>query len=294
MGMQMNFRGPKELKEVVRDFLHSRADELKGKVVVDIPAGYGITSSILKQLGANVKAFDLFPEFFDVEGLECEQADLSKSIPMEDSQADYVICQEGVEHLSDQMHMFREFNRVLKKGGKVVITTPNYSNLKSKLSYLLAESEYAYRLMPPNEIDSVWHSASGELYFGHIFLIGIQRLRVLAKLAGFRIKKVHDFTVHKTSFLLMLFFYPFILLLNILGYRRAMRKKPEIATELKQEVYGEAFRYNIDPGILSGRFLFVELEKETELEDITKLHKDNTKHIETRKKEEIIKEHLCD
>jgi SAM-dependent methyltransferase len=289
----MKFFGTKELKEIMKDFLISRAAELNGKTVVDIPAGFGITAKVLKDIGARVEAYDLFPDFFRCAGLECRTADLSATLPVPDAHADYVICQEGIEHLADQLHMFVEFNRILKPGGSLILTTPNCSNLKSRLSHFLAESEYVYRLMPPNEIDSIWFSGNGRMYFGHIFLAGIQKLRTLAKLSGFRIKKVHTLRVHRTSLLLMLPFYPFVLLANLLTYSRAMKKRPELDREYKRKVYGEALRYNISPSVLAGRFMLIEFEKELELGEVGPALRDTADYAATRKKETELFERLC-
>jgi len=290
----MKFFGTKEMKEIMKDFLMSRSAELKDKVVIDIPAGFGITAKVLKDIGARVEAYDLFPEFFRFGNMECRSADLSQTLPIADNHADYVICQEGVEHLPDQMRMFGEFNRILRKNGCLVLTTPNLSNLKSKISYLLSESEYVYRLMPPNEIDSIWFSDNDKMYFGHIFLAGIQKLRVMARLSGFRIRKVHTLRVHKTSLLLMFLFYPFILVANLLTYWRAMKKRPEIDREHKRNIYGEALRYNIDPAVLSGRFMLIEFEKEFELDEARQSIRNMSRYAETRDKETELFRKLCE
>ncbi len=289
----VKFFGTKEIKEIVKDFLISRAGELSEKTVVDIPAGFGITTKVLRDIGAKVEAYDLFPAFFRLKDMECRPADLSQTLPIDDKHADYVICQEGVEHLEDQLHMFKEFNRILKKKGTLILTTPNYSNLKSRVSYFLSESEYAYRMMPPNEIDSVWFSENNKMYYGHIFLIGIQKLKLLGRLAGFRIRKVHTLRVHRTSLLLMFLFYPFILAANVLSYLRAMKKKKDMDIGIKRRVYGESLRYNIDPKILSGRFMLVEFEKDNELDEVGRSIRNEAKDSETREKETELFEKLC-
>ena len=60
-------------------------------------------------------------------------------------------------------------------------------------------------------------------------------------------------------FLILL--YPFIWLNRVLAYRRAMRKNPGIDTDLKKKVFGEQHRLSLDPKVLTGRHLFIELEK---------------------------------
>jgi SAM-dependent methyltransferase len=250
-------------------FLNSRSTEFAGKTVIDCPAGSGVSSQRLKEFGANVLAFDLFPEFFKVEGLECQAADICKGLPVVDAVADMALCQEGLEHFSDQLKALKELARVLKPGGTLILTTPNYSSLKAKMSYLLCESERFSRMMAPNEIDSVWMkdaSVSKDVYFGHIFLIGILKLRLLAILAGFRIRKVHFGKVTPTSVFLLPFIYPFIFLSNWQAYRKSLRNNKEISMKHKKRVYGEIFRLSVSPKILIDGSLFVEFEKTPDAE----------------------------
>jgi len=279
----MNYENnPASIKYYVKKYLLANASFYKGKQVIDFPAGNGITSGILKEVGANPIPLDLFTEYFDVEGLHCTRANIRDGLPLESKSADALVCQEGIEHFSDQYQALQEFNRVLKPNGTLLITTPNYSNLRSKLSYLLSESERFNSIMPPNELDSIWMAQkeiTNEIYFGHIFLIGIQKLRVLAKLTGFRIKKIHFTRVKSTSLVLMFIFYPFILLSNWITYTKNLRKNKDYSMETKKATYGEIFRISINPGILVGSHLMVEFEKEQDFENVSQGLKSNHKEF---------------
>jgi SAM-dependent methyltransferase len=262
---------PKSPKYYVKNYLHRIKDELKGKIVLDVAAGSGVTTEILLELGARVEAFDLFPEYFMIKEVECKRADILDKIPVPDGYADYIICQEGVEHFSDQCKAYKEFNRVLKPGGKLIMTTPSYSNLKAKMSYLLFECEDLNKLMPPNEIDSVWmaeKSLNDEIYYGHIFLTGIQKLRVIGKLTGFKISEVVFNRVNKTSLFLMFLFYPFILLTSYYTYYKCMKKNMKISRAEKEKVYREQLMLNTSPKILVDTHTFMVYEKEKELKNI--------------------------
>jgi len=278
----MNYEdNPKSIKFYVKRFLIQNKDRFLGKKIVDFPAGNGITSRILKEIGAEPIAFDLFPEYFTEEGIECKRAEIAKGIPVEDETADAVICQEGIEHFPDQLNAFREFNRITKNGGTLLVTTPNYSNIRAKLSYLLSESERFNSMMAPNELDSIWMSKqdiSAEIYFGHIFLIGIQKLRVLARLAGFKIKKVHFTRAKSTSVILLPFFYPFIYFSNWIAYRKNLRKNKNFDEKTKREVYGEIFKLGVSTKILTSGDLMVEFEK-------VKNHKEVGQVLKSRHKE---------
>lgn len=264
----MPFAKSKDIKDHVNAFIKGHASAFKNTHVIDLPAGSGITSDTLKNVGAKVTAFDLFPEFFKTEGISCSYADIMDKIPLEKNAADWVICQEGIEHFENQFHALKEFNRVLKLNGKLIVTTPNYSNLRSKFSYLISESEYFSKFMPPNEIDSVWMTKKGDerIYFGHIFLIGIQHLRCLAALSGFKIKNVYRVRTNKTSVWLLPIFYPFIYLFNWLVYKKSIRRTTNSESK---KIYKEIFSLNTSISLLTESHLFVELEKTCQLEDVS-------------------------
>lgn len=262
---------PKSIKYYVKRYLIANRELFKNKKVVDFPAGNGVTSRILKEIGAIPIPLDLFPEYFEIEGISCTRANIKDGLPIEGKSIDALICQEGIEHFSDQYGALKEFNRVLRINGTLVVTTPNYSNIRARMSYFLSESERFNSTMPPNELDSIWMSKqdiTNEIYFGHIFLIGIQKLRVLAKLNGFKIKKHHFTRIKSTSVILFPLFYPFIFLSNWISYQKNLRKNKDFDDETKKEVYGEIFKLAINPKILVGGYLMIEFEKEQDFENV--------------------------
>jgi SAM-dependent methyltransferase len=261
---------PSSIKYHVKKYLIKNKERIKNKLVVDFPAGNGITSRNVKDLGGTPIAFDLFPEYFRLEDITCSRVNVLDGIPLKDDYADFVICQEGIEHFSDQFRALKEFSRILKKNGSLIITTPNYSNLRARLSYFLSESERFPSLMPPNEIDSVWMNekdGSDEFYFGHVFLIGILKLRLLAKLAGFSIKHIQFTRVKNSSLLILVFVYPFIVLSNCLSYFKNITQNKNADKSLKKEVYGEIFRLNINPKLLIDGHLFIEFKKDRNIKE---------------------------
>lgn len=259
---------PISIKYHVKRYLLEHPEEFAGKVAIDLPAGSGNVSATLREIGATVYPFDLFPEYFTVKGLTCARANVLDGLPVADEFADLLICQEGIEHFSDQYRAFTEFNRVLKKGGSLFLTTPNYSRLQARLSYLLFETEYHLKTMPPNEFDSVWmadDTRAQELYFGHVYLVGVQRLRLFARLAGFRIKQFIFTKVSCASLVLLPLFYPFILLTNWWTYRNRVRRDHSIPGSPTEKVYRELMSLNANVRLLVDRHLFIEFEKETDL-----------------------------
>lgn len=253
---------PCDIKFHLEPLLSARRDEFAGKVALDFPAGEGRTSALLASLGAKVEPFDLFPDTFRAAGLACRRADIRSGIPVPDGHADWIVCQEGIEHFQDQRAALAEFARALKPGGRLLVTTPNGSNLKARLSHLLLESEYAGKLMPPNERDSVWRDEAGDTYLGHIFLIGIQKLRCLARLAGFRVARLHRLRLCRTSLALAPLLYPAVALAHLLTRRRALRGKAGEERARAAAIYDEQTHLGMSAAALLATHLVVEFVRE--------------------------------
>ena len=248
----------------LKKYLQSR-DDLENKIIIDIPAGSGRACAVLKQKKANVKAFDIFPEFMKEPGIECEYADMTEALPIADSYADMIICQEGIEHIHDQLGTMQEFNRILRTNGELLITTPNISNFVGKLSGLVSEGELL-RYLPPSEIDGIWFSSdTNKFYLGHYFLIGVQRLRNLAVLSGFDIQKVVRTGISRSSLILSPIFYPIVLLFSTLQAIKTYKKFRQ--QEIAKKVILEQYLLSISPKILLSKHLFLVLEKRRSLKD---------------------------
>ena len=119
---------------------HVRAAELfagwprEGRVL-EVAAGSGAFARRLLELGFRVEACDLYPDQFRVPEVPVRYADLSERLPYDDASFEYLSCLEGVEHLEDQFAFVRECWRVLKPGGRLLLSTPNILGLASRWRY---------------------------------------------------------------------------------------------------------------------------------------------------------------
>ncbi|HHT9110002.1 MAG TPA: class I SAM-dependent methyltransferase [Candidatus Brocadiaceae bacterium] len=259
----MNYKFPNSgINYFVSKYL-KKMSNLKGKVVVDIPAGDGRASFVIKNMGGVVKAFDLYPELFVVKETTCAYADLMEPLPIDDKSIDLVICQEGIEHLQDQIKFFVEFNRILKENGLLIITCPSISHFRARLSYFFIEN-YLWNKMPYSEIDAIRYSNSqcNKIYYGHIFLAGIQKLRTLGAIAGFKIKETRKTGLSKTSIVLGLFMYPIYALVNCVSALISILKCKKNNCEMKKKVYLEQLLLNISPKTVFCKHHFIVFKKE--------------------------------
>ena len=107
--------------------------------VLDAPCGDGTLARELSAQGWRVWAGDIAPvRLDDVNGVQCLRLDLDQPLPFADGAFDAVVSLEGIEHLLSPARCLAEFCRVLRPGGRLVVTTPNVNNLQSRWHYLMA------------------------------------------------------------------------------------------------------------------------------------------------------------
>jgi 2-polyprenyl-3-methyl-5-hydroxy-6-metoxy-1,4-benzoquinol methylase len=122
----------KSLHDIIVEMLASKGP---GKVL-DAGAGTGILSKKLKNLGFRVVACDINTKQFKAESIPIKKVDLNKKFPYRSQMFDYVCAIEVIEHIKNPYQLFAEFNRILKKGGYLVLSTPNVLNVFSRLKFL--------------------------------------------------------------------------------------------------------------------------------------------------------------
>lgn len=238
------------------NYISNAGDQLKGISVYDLSTGSGYIAHLFEKAGANVNVYDLFPEQDSFTQATCQFIDLQEEFPIASSAADIVLLGETIEHLPDQFFFFKETSRILKTTGRLILTTPNSSSLRSRFSQFLMESEH-YSRPAPNELDAYakWSEGSDKGYFGKLFISGILRLRTLAGINGLRIKKIHPSPASSTSVLLLIF-YPWIYFFGRKSLKRQVKNDPA-----NRRVYEEIFSINTSLDVLLGKHLIIEFEK---------------------------------
>ena len=84
----------------------------------------------------NYYNYDLMPspDSPDVHFIQYDEG--QKQFPIRNELFDIIIAMDVIEHVKDTDIFINELKRVLKKDGAIILTTPNYSNLKFTLKYL--------------------------------------------------------------------------------------------------------------------------------------------------------------
>ncbi len=181
--------------------------DLINKKILDIPAGNGLVSSELKKLGAKMVSADINEELFHY-----IQVDMEKPLPFDDESFDAVICLEGIEHILHPESLFAELARVLKKGGLLIISTPNVQSFYSR--YQLLCTGYLFQFDPFDKTPLEQGQIRDK---GHISPIFYTQLRYYADLHNLKTLKPSGGRLKRIA--AAPFFIPFILI----GYCWAVR-----------------------------------------------------------------------
>ncbi len=115
--------------EAVRDVAIARAALKPGSVVADVGTGTGFMLAGLAPLVARAYGFDSSPEMLDVARKNLEgagnvelMASEGESLPLPDATVDAVFANMYLHHTSDPAAAIREMARVLKPGGRLLLT----------------------------------------------------------------------------------------------------------------------------------------------------------------------------
>jgi|ERR1035437_824123 2-polyprenyl-3-methyl-5-hydroxy-6-metoxy-1,4-benzoquinol methylase len=111
-----------------------------GGDLLEFGAGTGNLLRSLKALGrfSSITGVDILKRPNDLSSsIKWVEADLNYPVALPDKSFDTIISTEVIEHLENPRAMAREFSRLLRAGGRILITTPNQESWRSLLSLVI-------------------------------------------------------------------------------------------------------------------------------------------------------------
>ena len=115
----------------------------RGKAL-DLGCGSGDYAYMLQEFGFDTVAADTYTDHFRyADAVPFMQFDACKSLPFAPETFDYVLFMEVVEHLYRPFDVIADIHRIVRKGGTLLLSTPNILNIRSRLRYLF-EGAYDY------------------------------------------------------------------------------------------------------------------------------------------------------
>jgi ubiquinone/menaquinone biosynthesis C-methylase UbiE len=208
-------------------------DALPRGTLLDVPAGEGALAVRLLRLGLEVKCCDLHPEIFRLPDVDIKQGDLSHALPYPDSSFDYVTCIEGLEHIENPHQALREFSRLLRQGGQVILSVPNILNIEERFKWLLYGYTSHFKPISRGYLQSLGDelTGAGEIVL-HINPIAYSELRYILEKYGFEILRLHRDKPKKNSWA----YLPMVGLIRMLNRCQSEgRRRERWAAELQSD-----------------------------------------------------------
>lgn len=153
----------------------------KEAAILDVGCGQGQLSAVLQANGYTaLHGCDWLPEAEVANAPEdfayCEVDLNAQGLAAYGSASfDAIVCSDVLEHLENPAAMLREFARVLRPRGRVIVSLPNAFNVFERISWLVTGNSTRYkREMTTSE-------------FGHISVLPENVLKSLAARAGLRL-----------------------------------------------------------------------------------------------------------
>lgn len=228
--------------------------------VLDIPAGGAVQSRALATLGYRVFSIDLFAPANRAPGTSWICADANRALPFRDGAFDYVLSREGIEHLEDQMGFLRNCARVLRPGGRIVLTTPNMMHLAARASGFLTGQRNLRRGLI-SEIQTPRTQKQGPFYHGHVFMLDYYRARYMMRIAGFDRLEVYTDRWSPTS-VAMSPIVPILWLAMKFSVAVSLRNASRPGHRApREDVTREIMRHVLSPALLFGKRMIIVAER---------------------------------
>jgi len=196
--------------------------------LLDVPAGEGALAARLIDAGFDVRCCDLYPEIFRLDGVDIHQGNLDAELPFGDRSFDYVTCLEGLEHIENPQQAMREFARVLKPGGHLIVSVPNILNVEERLKWLL--HGYTSHFKPISRVASerLADEYDGRVEIAaHVNPIAYSELRYILEKNGFELISVHRDKPKGNAWL----YWPIVVTIKTISKLTSQRKRAERWTD---------------------------------------------------------------
>jgi len=107
----------------------------KSGKILDIGCGQAEILNRLNMIGFEIFGLDKNEVYGNI---SFKKFDLNsmKKLPYKNNTFDYIVCTEVLGYLDNPVFVLKEMNRILKKGGRLFLTTPGVENIYSKYLFL--------------------------------------------------------------------------------------------------------------------------------------------------------------
>lgn len=171
--------------------------ELNPKKIIDVGCGEGQMAHMIKnRTQASIYGTDISKKgllLAKQKGIITKQGDLNKKIHYNKDIFDVVISNQVIEHVINPDFYLSECNRILRRGGRIVITTPNLAAWYNRILLLIGVYPIFLEASMRNKLAGTKFMkkfAASKQGVGHIKVLTVGALSDLLEMNGFRIENI--------------------------------------------------------------------------------------------------------
>jgi 2-polyprenyl-3-methyl-5-hydroxy-6-metoxy-1,4-benzoquinol methylase len=202
-------------------------DAPRGRLL-DVPAGEGALAKRLIELGFDVACCDLYPQIFKLGAAENKKGDLDGELPYDAASFDHIVCVEGLEHIENPANAIREFSKLLRPQGNLIVSVPNIMNIEERLKWLFSGYTSHFKPLSIQAREKIARDFGGiEEVALHVNPISYSEVRYLLETNGFAIEKLFADKPKKNTFA----FAPITALIRLISKFSSENKRNERWTD---------------------------------------------------------------
>ena len=214
--------------QAIHDTVVGILKELPPGTVLDVPAGEGALAARLIDAGFDVSCCDLYPEIFRLDGVDIHRGNLDAELPFSDRSFDYITCLEGLEHIENPQQAMREFARLLKPGGHLIVSVPNILNIEERLKWLIHGYTSHFKPISRAAADRLRAEYDDRVEIAaHVNPIAYSELRYILEKNGFEVLSAHRDKAKANAWL----YWPVVAMIKLIAGLTPKQKRSERWTD---------------------------------------------------------------
>lgn len=192
--------------------------EPAGCRVLDVSCKAGELLRELKRRGFEVRGTRLEQGLAPIEGVPVDSGvDLLRGLPYPEGSFDVVVLADLLEHLENHAPIIAELARVVRPGGRLIVSTVNVMRLDSRLAFLLSGLHKTKRRLMPLDtpLGDAWTYHNHPIPFPYLYYLLLGNGLEVDRLGRSRVKAI--------AYVLYVLFYPLVAANS--GFRLLVRER---------------------------------------------------------------------